>query len=85
MASETYGEISWKQKMKNEDVLKSLKLEKTLLYIIKASKLKFSSYTKRYDSIMKNILEGKMEGREDHEAGHGLSGATTARSGQGTA
>ena len=57
------GKISWKQKMRNEDVLKILKTEKTLLNTIKARKLKFFGHTKRHESLMKNILEGKMEGR----------------------
>ena len=57
------GKISWKQKMKNEDVLKNLETEKTLLNTIKERKLKFFGHIKRHDSIMKNILEGKMEGR----------------------
>ena len=61
MASETYGKNQ--METENEDVLKNLKTEKTLLCIIKARKLKFFSHTKHHDSFMKNILEGKMEGR----------------------
>ena len=57
------GKISWKQKTKNEDVLKKLKTEKAFLNTIKAKKLKFFIHTKLCDSIRKNILEGKMEGR----------------------
>ena len=53
------GKIIWKQKMKNENVLVSLKTKKTFLNTIIARKLKFVGHAKRYDSIMKNIQEGK--------------------------
>ncbi|KAK3696098.1 hypothetical protein RRG08_061873 [Elysia crispata] len=50
--------------MKHEDVLKNLKLRKHELNTITARKLKIFGHTKRHDSIIvKNILEGKMEGR----------------------
>ena len=63
-------------------VLKNLKTEKTLLNTIKARKLKFFGHIKSHYSIMKNILDGKMEGRRPPLA---HSSATTSRSGQGTA
>ena len=43
--------------MKNEVVLKKCKAEKTFLNTIKARKITFIGYFKRYDSIMKNIVE----------------------------
>ena len=57
------GKISWKQKIRNEDVLKQLEIKKSLLSTIKERKLKFFGHTKRHDSIMKNILEGKLQGK----------------------
>ena len=57
------GKISWKQKLKNEEVLKQLDTKKSLLNTIKERKLKFFGHTKRHNSIMKNILEGKLEGK----------------------
>ena len=56
------GKISWKQKVRNEDVLKKLNVNKSLLSTIKTRKLKFFGHTKRHDTIMKDLLEGKMEG-----------------------
>ena len=71
------GQISWKQKTNNEDFLQNLKTEKSHLSTIKARKLKIFGHTKRHDSNMKNILEGKMKAVA-HDAGLGLSGATTS-------
>ena len=56
------GKVSWKEKMKNEDVLKKVGVERSLMNTIKTRKMKFFGHTKRHDSIMKNILEGRMEG-----------------------
>ena len=48
------GKISWKQKLKNEEVLKQEETKKSLLNTIKVRKLKFFGHTTRHNSIMKN-------------------------------
>ena len=35
------GKVSWKEKMRNEDVLKKICVERSLLYTIKKRKMKF--------------------------------------------
>ena len=57
------GKISWKQKLTNEEVLEKLNTQRSLMQTIKSRKLKFFGHTKRHDSIMKTILEGKVEGK----------------------
>ena len=42
--------------------MKKVGVERSLMNTIKTRKLKFFGHTKRHDSIMKNILEGRMEG-----------------------
>ena len=63
MFQQMYRLLTSRKKMKTEDVLKNLKTEKTCRNALKARKLKFFGHTKRHESIMKNILEGKMECR----------------------
>ena len=56
------GKISWKQRLTNEVVLAKLNTQRSLMQTIKSRKMKFFGHTKRHDSIMKTILEGKAEG-----------------------
>ena len=57
------GNISYKQKITNDEVLRRLGTQRTLLKSIKTRKLSFFGHTKRHNNIMKDILEGKLEGR----------------------
>ena len=57
------GNISYKQRITNEEVLRKLGTQRSLLKSIKTRKLRFFGHTKRHNTIMKDILEGKMEGR----------------------
>ena len=73
------GKISWEQKTKTADVLKDLKTEKNTSKHNKSKETQNIWATANAEiQLSKNILEGKKEGREDHEAGHGLSGAITS-------
>ena len=56
------GKISYKDRITNEEVLKRLNTKRTLLDTIKSRKMRFFGHTKRHESIMKNIVEGKLEG-----------------------
>ena len=56
------GKISYKDRITNDEVLKRLNTKRTLLDTIKSRKMKFFGHTKRHESIMKNIVEGKLEG-----------------------
>ena len=57
------GKISWKQKITNEQVLKKFSTKRQLLDTIKSRKMSFFGHVKRHDSLIKEILEGKVEGR----------------------
>ena len=60
------GKISWKQKMRNEDVLKKMNVEKSLLNTIKSRKMKFFEQTN--DSIVEEILAGEWMAADQEEA-----------------
>ena len=57
------GKISWKQKITNEQVLKKFSTKRQLLDTIKSRKMSFFGHVKRHDTMIKEILEGKVEGR----------------------
>ena len=55
---------SWKDKKKNEEVLKQLGLTETsLVKTIKRRKLAYYGHIRRHDSLQRKILEGKIEGK----------------------
>ena len=55
---------SWKDKPKNEEVLKQLGLTETsLVKTIKRRKLAYYGHIRRHDSLQRKILEGKIEGK----------------------
>ena len=55
--------ISWKEKKSNQEVCDLIGVEPTLLHTIRSRKLKYFGHIKRHNSIMKDILEGKVEGK----------------------
>src|SRR5579871_1765085 len=59
------GRISWKDKKTNKEVLENLGMKRVLLKELKGRQLKYFGYIKRHDSLLKTLLEGKVEGRRD--------------------
>ena len=57
------GKISWKDKTSNQAVLTKLNLKRSLMNTIKERKLAYFGHTKRHPSMMRNLLEGKMQGK----------------------
>ena len=57
------GKISWKQKTSNDQVLEKFNTRRQLLEIIKNRIMSFFGHIKRHNSIIKDILEGKVEGK----------------------
>jgi endonuclease/exonuclease/phosphatase family metal-dependent hydrolase len=55
--------ISWKDKIKNEDVIKKMNVERRMMEVIRERKMKFCGHILRHDSIQKTLLEGKIEGK----------------------
>jgi ribosomal 50S subunit-associated protein YjgA (DUF615 family) len=53
----------WKDKIKNEDVIKKMNGERHIMEVIRERKMKFCGYLLRHDSIQKTLLQGKIEGK----------------------
>jgi hypothetical protein len=56
------GKVSWKDRKTNEEVCKLLKTTPTLLNQIKTKKLQYFGHIKRHTTILKDVLESKLEG-----------------------
>ena len=54
------GRIVWSEKKTNYEVLKQLKLKRELLNTVRKRQMKFFGHIKRHNSILKDILEGKI-------------------------
>jgi hypothetical protein len=57
------GHKSWKEKKTNKAVLEKLGMKQDLLNEVKTRQLKYFGNIKRHDSLLKNILEGRVEGK----------------------
>ena len=57
------GNISWKDKVSNENVLKKLNTKRTLLKDIQKRKLRYYGHIKRKENLLTTIMEGKIEGK----------------------
>ena len=55
--------ISYKDRITNEEVLKRMKTERSLLSTIKKRKLRYFGHVKRQNGLLKQTLEGRIEGR----------------------
>ena len=53
--------ISLKARISNEEVLNCFNTSRSLIPNIKSRKLSYFGHIKRHDSVMKNILEGRLE------------------------
>ena len=57
------GNISWKDKVSNKDVLTKLNTERQLLYDIQRRKLMYYGHIKRRNNILTTACEGKLSGK----------------------
>ncbi|KAG1674653.1 hypothetical protein GQR58_015022 [Nymphon striatum] len=57
------GRVSWTEKKSNKEVLGMLEVERQLLNIVKKRKLNYFGHIKRHETIQRNTLEGKVEGK----------------------
>ena len=57
------GNISWRDKLKNEKVLDKLGTKRQLLNDIQSRKLKYFGHIKRKNNILTTLTEGKLEGK----------------------
>ena len=56
--------ISWTDRVRNEEVLQRVKEERNILQTIKRRKAKWIVYILRRNCLIKHIIEGKVEGIE---------------------
>ena len=59
----TMAKISWKEKIKNEEVLKRLGVQRELTRTMKIKKLIYFGHTIRHDCLPRTVLTGIQEGR----------------------
>jgi hypothetical protein len=58
-------EISWPDRVRNEEVLHRVKEERIILHTIKRRKAKWISHILRRNCLLKHVIEGKIEGRRE--------------------
>jgi hypothetical protein len=56
-------EISWTDHMRNEEVLHRVKEERNFLHTIKRRKANWIGHILRRNSLLKHVIEGKLDGR----------------------
>ena len=57
------GNISWKDKVTNESVLKKIKCKRSLLKDVQKRKLRYYGHIKRRNNILTTAMEGRMKGK----------------------
>ena len=62
------GKIIWTDRVRNE-VLPGVKEERNILHTIKQRKVNSTGYILRMNCLQKNIIERKIEGRNDGNIG----------------
>jgi hypothetical protein len=55
--------ISWIDRVKNEAVLREVKVENNAVYTIKRRKANWIGHISRGNFLLKHVIEGKIEGR----------------------
>jgi hypothetical protein len=56
-------EISWTDRVRNEEVLHRVKEEGNIVHTIKRRKANWIGYILRRNCLLKHVIEGKLEGR----------------------
>jgi hypothetical protein len=56
-------EISWTDRVRNEEVLHIVKEERNILHTIKRRKANWIGHILRRNCLLKHVIEGKIEGR----------------------
>ena len=58
--------ISWTRKITNEEVLERVGIDRQLINTLRKRKKNWRGRVLRGDGLLKEVIEGRMEGREDH-------------------
>ena len=69
MDTETNGEVSWRDKITNVDVLKRVNEERSLLNKIWQRKQRWIGHVLRHESFLQGIFEGRMLGKRTRGRG----------------
>jgi hypothetical protein len=56
-------EISWTDRVRNEEVLHRVEEERNIVYTIKRRKVNWIGHILRRNCLLKHVIEGKFEGR----------------------
>jgi replicative superfamily II helicase len=56
-------EISWIDRVRNEEVLHRVKVERNILHTVKRRKANWIGHILRRSCLLKHVIEGKLEGR----------------------
>jgi hypothetical protein len=56
-------EISWTDRVRNEEVLHRVEEERNILHTIKRRKVNWIGHILRRNCLLKHVIEGKIEGR----------------------
>jgi hypothetical protein len=56
-------EISWTDRVRNEEVLHRVKEERNIVHTIKRRKANWVGHILRRNCLLKHVIEGKIEGR----------------------
>jgi hypothetical protein len=55
--------ISWTDRVRKEEVLRTVKEERNILHTIKRKKANWTGHILRRNCILNDVIEGKIEGR----------------------
>jgi hypothetical protein len=55
--------ISWTDRVRNEEILHRVKEERNILHTIKSRKATWIGHILRRNCLLKQVIEGKIEGR----------------------
>jgi hypothetical protein len=55
--------ISWTDRVRNEEVLSTVKEERNILHTVKRSKANWTGHILRRNCLLKHVIDGKIEGR----------------------
>jgi hypothetical protein len=65
--------ISWTDRVRNEEVLHRVKVERNILHTIKRRKANWIGHNLRRNCLLKHMIEGKLEGRIEMTGRRGRS------------
>jgi hypothetical protein len=57
--------ISWPDRVRNEEVLHRVKVERNIVHTIKRRKTNSTGHILRRNCLLKHVIEGKLEGRTE--------------------